>query len=71
MTFSIGRMDLSFSKNMSDYFLNFVKGVMTDKLDQYSSLCWHTARTAGIFSEPFMAHLLAVQSHVEDDLTSL
>lgn len=56
---------------MSDYFLNFVKGVMTDKLDQYSSLCWHTARTAGIFSEPFMAHLLAVQSHVEDDLTSL
>lgn len=46
---------------MSDYFPNFVKGVMT-LLDQYSFLCWHTARTADIFPDPFMAHLPAVQS---------
>lgn len=71
MTFSIERMNLSFSKNMSDYFPNFVKGVMTDKLDQCSSLCRHIARTADIFPDPFMAHLLAVQSHDKDVLTSL
>lgn len=46
-----------------------VKGVMT-VLDQYPSLCWHTAGTADIFPDPSMAHLPAVQSRVEDELTS-
>lgn len=71
MTFSTERMNLSFSKNMLDYFPNFVKGVMTDKLDQCSSLCWLISRTANIFPNPFMAHLLAVKSDIEDELTSL
>lgn len=54
---------------MSDYFPNFVKGVMTGNLDPYSPLCWHTGRTADIFPEPFMSYLLAAQCHAGDDLT--
>lgn len=69
MIFSVERVNVSFSKNMSDYFPYFVKGVMT-VLDQYPSLCWHTAGTADIFPDPSMAHLPAVQSRVEDELTS-